>query len=673
MKIISTLLFLIIVTNLLAQNQNEPCGFDRITNNKNIIPIELKIQEAVNKIKNSEYNKNLDDSIKFIPVVVHIIHNGGTENITEAQVQSQIQILNEDFGKLTGTNGEGNGVDTRVRFILAKIAPGGNCTNGIVRVKSALTNHQPYQRSLLKQLSFWDNTKYLNIYIVKTISGSVLGYSSFPGGPPDEDGIVVRHNVFGNIGTASTSLGRTATHEIGHWFGLYHTFNNACGTDICTDGDYVCDTPPVLTANFGCPSVVNSCTNDNPDLNDNLQNYLDYTDDACKNMLTDGQRLRIKATLDSIRTNIWIQSNLIETGIDSNYIAPAVCGVNANFVTLTKNICVGNNIGFIDISLNSPTTWKWSFTGGTPSSSTSQNPTVTYSTTGIYDVQLIVSSATTSDTLIKANYIDVSLPGVGDSLPFQENFDTGIFPSNGMYINNQDGGITWELDSNASVSGNYSVKINNLINTNYGSVDELILPYLDFTTHATNHKMTFKWAYSRSDALYSDELIVQLSSDCGNTFTNIFYKTGNNLVTGPTQTTPFIPDSTQWKSASINLFSYAAKQYVLIKIVNVTDGGNNLYIDDIKITGDVVTNIENINDLRSYNIYPNPATNEISIEGLISNNDEIQFLNSIGTTVKATKISQNNKITVNDLANGIYFIRISNQKNVQYKKLIINN
>lgn len=670
MKILTIILLIIFVNNLLAQIKNEPCGFDKITNNKNIIPSEIIIQSAVNKIKSLATNKSQDDSIKTIPIVVHIIHNGGTENISEAQIQSQIQILNEDFGKLTGTNGDGNGVDTKVRFSLAKISPDGNCTNGIVRVKSSLTNHQAYQRPLLKELSFWDNTKYLNIYIVKSISGSVLGYSSFPGGPPDEDGIVVRHNVFGKIGTASASLGRTATHEIGHWFGLYHTFNNACGTDICTDGDYVCDTPPVLIANFGCPSSINSCSNDNPDLNDNIENYMDYTNDGCKNMFTEGQKLRIKATLDSIRTVIWSQSNLIATGTDSNYTAPAICGVSANFVTLNKNICIGNNISFIDISLNTPTTWKWNFTGGTPSSSTSQNPLVTYSSTGIYDVQLIASSATTSDTIIKTNYIEVSLPGIGDSLPFQENFDSGIFPVNGIYINNQDDGITWELDSNASVSGNYSIKINNLINTNYGSIDEIILPYLNLSSQVTNHKMTFNWAYSRSDVLYSDELIVQLSSDCGSTFTNIFYKTGNNLVTGPTQTTPFIPDSTQWKSASINLFSYSTKQYVLIKIVNVTDGGNNLYIDDIKITGDMITNIENANDLSNYNIFPNPATNEITIEGNFNQNVEIQFLNSVGEIVK---ISQSKKVNINDLTNGIYFIRISNREEVQYKKLIISN
>jgi len=128
------------------------------------------------------------------------------------------------------------------------------------------------------------------------------------------------------------------------------------------------------------------------------------------------------------------------------------------------------------------------------------------------------------------------------------------------------------LDSLASVSGNYSIKINNLINTNYGSSDELVLPYFDLTSSDpdSNVYMSFKWAYAKSDPTFSDELLVLLSTDCGVNFTQVFYRTQTALVTGPTQTTPFIPDSTQWKSAFILLNNYRTSTYVQLKIVNVT-------------------------------------------------------------------------------------------------------
>jgi len=430
---LTTILFAL---SIKAQDNTIPCLFDFYTKNKSIHKTESIIQKGVIKLKNTSLNKVSHDSIKTIPVVVHVLHIGGSENISEAQIQTQIAILNEDYGKITGTNGDGNGVDTKVRFCLAKIDPNGNCTNGIVRIYTSLTNHKTYERAMLKQLSFWDNTKYMNIYLVKSITGGVLGYSSFPGGPPNEDGMVVKHNVFGNLGTASSSLGRTASHEIGHWFGLYHTFNNGCGTDLCTDGDYVCDTPPQASPSFNC-NTINSCSNDIPDVDDQKENYMNYTPDACKNMFTNGQKLRIQSTLDNIRTTIWSQNNLIATGCDSSYLPPASCPVIADFVTLTPEICVGNSVSFMDKSLNDATSWQWTFTGGVPVTSTSQNPTVVYNTTGNYDVKLVISDGVTSDSVLFQNHVIVSSPGIGDPLSFSQNFDDGLYPPVGILISHQ--------------------------------------------------------------------------------------------------------------------------------------------------------------------------------------------------------------------------------------------
>jgi PKD repeat protein len=681
MNIIFKSLFLLIslifvtITDSNSQNTTNPCYFDEYTNNKSIQEAEQAIQAKVEQLKKTPINKTSHDSIKTIPVVVHVLHSGGTENISDAQIQSQITIMNEDYGKIAGTNGDGAGVDTKVRFCLAKIDPNGNCTNGIVRIYSSLTNHKTYERAMLKQLSFWDNTKYMNIYIVKSITGGVLGYSSFPGGPPDEDGMVVKHSVFGNIGTAAPSLGRTASHEIGHWFGLYHTFNNGCGTDMCLDGDYVCDTPPQASPSFNC-SVINSCSNDVPDVDDQKENYMNYTPGACKNMFTNGQKLRIQATLDTIRTTIWSQANLVATGCDSAYVAPGVCSVSANFVTLTPTVCVGNTVNFMDISLNDATSWQWTFIGGTPATSTLENPTITYNTVGAYPVKLVVSNGSTMDSITINNYINVTTPGVGTALPFTENFDSGIFPTQGIVINNQDGGVTWGLDSAASVSGNYSVKIDNYINTNYGSADDIILPYLDFTSFTgTNLFMTFEWAYARSDPSFSDEMIVLLSADCGVNFTQVYYRTGNSLVTGPTQTTPFIPDSTQWKTATIFLNSYLLEQYVQVKIVNVTDGGNNLYVDDINI-GELPSSVVAYNDNDEFIFYPNPASSNVVLEfSAIVENKTINIYDAVGELVLTKELNgkRNFSIAVNNLLPGIYYLEIKGDDVVSTKKLIITN
>lgn len=685
MKAHILLLILLVSTLSLYAQEGEPCYFDQITNNESLWEVEEKIQAKIRE-RLTSVNERSSDSIRTIPVVVHIIHNGSSENISEDQVQSQIQVLNEDFGKIAGSNGDGSGVDTKVRFCLAKIDPDGNCTNGIVRVKSPLSNHNAYQRLLLKELSFWDNERYLNIYVVKSINGNVGGYSSFPGGPADEDGIVVRHNLFGNMGTASSGLGRTTSHEVGHWFGLYHTFNNGCGVDVCTDGDYVCDTPPQAAPSYNCITQ-NTCSNDNPDLNDLKENYMNYTPDACQSMFTNGQSERIHATLDTIRTQIWLTENLESTGCDSNYVAPEICPVIADFVTLNTDICNGNSVYFMDKSLNNPTTWKWTFEGGEPMVSTDQNPTVTYNSVGTFTVKLVVSDGVTSDSLETIGFITVSLPGTGDELTFLENFDSGLYPPTNLTINNPDGGITWELDSMASVSGDYSIKINNLINTNYGSTDELVLPFLDLTTaHPdSNVYMSYKWAYAKSNATFSDEMLVLLSADCGVNYTQIFYRTQNGLTTGPVQTTPFVPDSSQWKNAHISLNSYRNEPYVQLKIVNVTDGGNNLYIDDIYV-GDganLITGFkQSQNDIGELKLYPNPATDKTTLEFSLAQQSKISIdvYNIQGQLIRSydrqNMADGNHKVSIatTGLEQGVYFLKIqSGITSKTIKMVVLNN
>ncbi len=680
MKTFTLLTFILALS--FSNAQSNFCAFDQVSNNKSILKNEQIIKDALKIIP----FKSSHDSIKTIPVIVHIIHNGGSENISDAQVESQILVLNEDFRKIAGTNGDGIGVDTKIQFRLAKIDPNGNCTNGIVRIKSDLTNHETFERSLLKELSFWDNTRYMNIYIVKTISGTIGGYSSFAGGPPDEDGLVVRANLFGTMGTAP-GVGRVTTHEIGHWLGIYHTFNNSCGIDVCTDGDYVCDTPPQDLPNYSC-SNQNTCSNDVPDIGDMKENYMNYTPGSCQNAFTQGQKDRAQASLETLRPVIWSYSNLISTGCDSNYVAPATCPVIADFVSLTTELCTGNSVYFIDKSLNNATSWQWTFTGGIPSNSTAQNPTVVYSNNGSFKVKLVATNTNSSDTKEITDYIIVSSPGTGDSLSYKQDFELGVDPPVALTINNPDNGITWHLDSMASFTGQYSIKINNLINTNYGSFDEIILPEYDFTTahQDSNIFMTINWAYAKSDPTYSDEMIVLLSTDCGVNFTQILYKNQNTLATAPVHTTEFVPDSTQWKSETIDLNAYRNETFVQIKIVNVTDGGNCLYLDDIYV-GDgqkakvlvlpepepnAISLVEN----NRFLIFPNPVSDgfQIVFKDNEINKSTISILNAQGKIVAYYDFEDAKNsifIETKNFEKGMYFVNIQNKLYNATTKIIV--
>lgn len=654
------------LSDILAQKSpvGSPCLFDELHPSSSLRVAEVRISAATATRKNAANGpENLGDDLRAIPVVVHVIHNGDAENISKAQIERQIEILNEDYGKLPGTPGDGAGADTRVRFCLAKIDPQGRCTDGIVRLKTPLTAHQPVDRSSLKKLSFWDNARYLNMYVVKSITNNVGGYSSFPYSPPEEDGLVVRNDLFGDTGTAATAGGRTTTHEVGHWLGLYHTFNGGCGRDTCSDGDYVCDTPPVANPNFSCSLNANSCSNDTPNLPDQVRNYMDYSPDACKNLFTEGQKMRISATLDSVRALIWSPTNLSATGCDSAFVSPPACAVATDFVTLTPQVCRGGKVYFIDRSLNGATSWQWFFPGGTPSASILQNPTVIYDSLGAFSVMLVAANAAGSDTLFLENHIQVDEPGVGQSLPFSANFADGIFPLVGMEIFNPDLGITWELDSLAARSAPFSARIDNLININYGSRDELILPFLNLASANPDSllTLTFWWAYARSDANYSDELIVQISKDCGVNYSNILTKSGASLVTGPTQTTPFIPLASQWKKATVSLVAHKTAQYAKIRFVNVTDGGNRLYLDDIQINGGLLTRAaEPTTGTLPLHLFPNPAADRAELRADEGWNEpmRVRAFDGLGRLLRDFGTDSDGSLDLTGLPSGLIFLKI---------------
>lgn len=311
-----------------------PCRTDEIfLESVKQFPELIKAKEEATQISlGFKPNFQKKATVRIIPVVFHVIHKNGLENISQTQINDAIRILNEDYRKKAGTNGGTStdplATDFNYEFRLAQFNPNGQPTNGVNRVYNLGTDNAGNSQ---KSLSYWDARKYLNVWVVSNIADNdpnslILGYAQFPfqiNSQTSTDGIMCRADQYGIIEMASVAqAGRTVTHEVGHWVGLYHPFQGACagGTaNTCqTQGDQVCDTPPVESATNGCPSSRNSCTNETTDKNDLVRNYMDYANGNCMDMFTAGQKTRADGQMAAYRSNIYSASNLSAIGINED-------------------------------------------------------------------------------------------------------------------------------------------------------------------------------------------------------------------------------------------------------------------------------------------------------------------------------------------------------------------
>ena len=321
---------------------------------------EIAIAERVQQYQSGMIPKT--NAIYTIPIVVHIIHKGedvgsGT-NISDAQIYSAINALNQDYRKMAGTYGDGNGADIEVEFCLAQRDPNGNSTNGINRVSGCSVTNYCTQgiksgsgagavETAVKSLSVWPNQEYYNIWVVSAIDNNnggsgVQGYAYFPT-TSMVDGTVILYNAFGTTGNLKsyTNRNRTLTHELGHAFALFHTFQGtSCSETNCAmNGDRVCDTPPtVLNSSCGTPACGGT---------QQVNNYMDYTSQGCKNMFTEGQKLRMRAALENSRANL-INSTACEPvmPVFSDASITAIHSPNGNECTnMIRPVVTLTNIG----------------------------------------------------------------------------------------------------------------------------------------------------------------------------------------------------------------------------------------------------------------------------------------------------------------------------------------
>lgn len=682
---------IVLLTNVIyAQNkENEAktqfCGTDEIHQEifKNHPELHHKIiqnHEFLNEFtRNYTSQKSNKSTVYKIPVVFHIIHNYGTENISNAQIYDAIRVANRNLRKQNPDTTDivpffkPRAADCEIELVLAQKDPNGNCHSGINRIASTLTYIGDHQ---VKNLIHWDPTKYLNIYVCAEAAG-LAGHALLPSTAdtiPQWDGIVIQHSYLGSIGTSTPFKSVVLTHELGHYFNLQHIWggNNVPGfyylpvaqPTNCNFDDDVLDTPNTIGWQT-CNLNGTSCD----DTLDNVQNFMDYA--YCARMLTYGQRDRMHACLNAPiagRNNLWTASNLAATGTDgsNNFCA-------ADFVADKQVICVGQQVKFADVSYHGVQSRSWTFQGGTPSTSSDSSVTVTYSTPGTYAVTLQVSDGNNTLTKNENAYITV-LSNTGTAIPFAENFEsfTDLFSNNWFAVNpHNDAGF--ELNTTVGFSGNKSVWINNHSITEKGRRDELISPVYNFS-NVTNLQVSFRYAYARKDSTSTDRLNIFLTSNCGNTWQIKKSINATNLSTAPNQTTPFTPNATQWKTDFItNMTGIQANTPFRIRFVFENGGGNNFYLDDINIGYNLNGMDENFAE-NKFQIYPNPSNNVVTLKFNNANEKEISIYDLKGKKIFNTICGTNEiNIDISSVENGIYFIQTKGQNGVNTEKLIVQH
>ncbi len=309
-------------------------------------------------ISNNTSSSKSMPNIITIPVVVHVIYKNSSQNISDAQIFSQIDILNEDF-RMNNSDASsipsafaGAAADCEIEFCLAVRDPNGNVTTGITRTYTTTSSFSGYtsmKYSSTGGQDAWNTSDYLNIWVCNLASG-LLGFATFPGGNSSTDGVVCDYAYFGNTGTATSpyDLGRTATHEVGHWLNLYHIWGDSyCGND------YVSDTPKHEESNYGCPSYphASSCSGTGS-TGEMFMNYMDYTNDACMFMFSSGQKNRMRATLNGSRSSLL-------SSLGCQVVYPPII-LSSTTTNLSCNLANDGSINLSAIGGVSPLSYAWS-------------------------------------------------------------------------------------------------------------------------------------------------------------------------------------------------------------------------------------------------------------------------------------------------------------------------
>lgn len=662
--------------------------------------------EATNKVTNpNSVFANSPSTMDTIPVVIHILHEGGSENISNQVVYDVINGLNSDFQKLDPDTAtidpffQSRATACNLRFVLATKDPLGNCTNGIIRHYDANTvwdQNSATPAYTGTTAGKWNPTKYMNIYFVKSITdggggggGTIVGYTYRPGtwGSGNANDCIIYNSSFLDIPTQEY---RSLSHEVGHWLNLAHTFGStnqpgvSCGDDFLgtISGTPVDDTPKTLGFFSTCPAQTpNSCDVSNYA---NVENIMDYS--SCPKMFTLGQVKRMRYTLTlttSGRSTLVSSTNKINTGVR----VQQVCMPVADFGADKRYACTGSNVTFGDSTQNALiTSWNWDFPGGSPSTSTLANPVVTYASPGVYPVTYTATNSAGSNTVTKAGYMTVYNSTAANQTSLVESFESITVPNADWAVDNTNGGPGWAQTSTAALTGTQSMMINNFTNTG-GSVETFYTPSYNIAAinaASPGLTFTFKLAHQRKTTTASDRLQVYSSTNCGQTWTQRYNKAGSALanVTGA-NTSSFVPNSSQWRTETVAISALMAQTNVMFKFVFTSDANaacNNIYIDDINMSNNGVGIIENLENQLNYVVFPNPNNGNMHVSFDLDgkHNVKLELVDLLGKTLETSVNSALSAGTYDysfganqKLASGVYFAKLTIDGNSIIRKVIV--
>ena len=624
LKLLLPALLALISLQTSAQNV-EPCGiYNAHVRMFGLTPDQVQsmsegARQLETETRHAEQYGGMRDELIIIPIVFHVIHNNGEENISEEQIHDAVEILNRDFAALNPDLEQvidefaGITANVEIEFRLAKKDPYGICHPGITRTVSPLTYEGTDE---VKELIAWPRNKYLNVWVCEEANGAA-GYAYLPGSVDSGwnewlDGIVVQNSYLGSIGTSSSYTSRTLTHEVGHWLNLRHLWggsNTPGEAGNCDLDDGVADTPESLGWT-SCNLSGESCGS-----LDNVQNYMEYS--YCSRMFTQGQKVRMRTcalSMTAERYYLSTDANLIATGVMGDDI---LC--EASFSVSQEVICLGDSIQFIDASYHDVTNWSWNFDDGTVLSGSDENtyksPYYTFTSPGIYDVVLTVSNALES---MDSDPITIMVLDSGEmESPISQGFELDEFPSNNWFIEDPMGDGGFEVVDDAAFSGVQSLHVENWQNDLMYNKEYLISSTLDLSgDNVEEVRISYKWAFSFKGTQEEDEtddrFRISATGDCGADWDlRKMHRGFTDLPTADPHHYPFTPsDTTEWKqnTITINQSVYMTPNFrVMFEFESRL--GNDFYLDDINIEVITTTMLEEeeLTIGPKWNLYPNPS------------------------------------------------------------------
>lgn len=606
--------------------------------------LQMQMQEIERNTANFIANHGASERVVVtIPVVVNVVWNTSAENISDQQIQTQIDVLNADFRKLNSDVSLVPSVwtslvaDMEVNFCLATQDPSGAATTGIRRRQTNVTSfstNDAVKYTAQGGLDIWDRNKYLNLWVCD-LSGGLLGYAQFPGGAPATDGVVIDYQYFGTINaSAPFDKGRTATHEVGHWLNLYHIWGDDNGA--CNGSDQVADTPNQGAEHYGCPAFPSVSCNNGPN-GDMFMNYMDYVDDACMYMFTNGQKARSQALFASNGARVSLLSSPGCQAPNSSCGAPS--GLSATSITQTSATL---NWGAVSGATSYNLQWKISTSGTWTTVSgltgTSYNLTgLTASTTYNYQVQAVCSGGNSAYST-SASFTTLASGGGGSCTDAYEPNNTSatakVIPVNtdikAQIASSSD--IDWNKFSNSSATKNIKI---------------------DLTTLPFDYDLQ----------LYRNSSLLKTSQNAGTADEQIVYNTN-------TVSSAYYARVYGYNGAFSNTQCYTLRVSLSATAFR-SDGSTDGPTEDV----DLDVQFENL----GFGMYPNPATNQLTVEVPMKEVGDVSvlILDPAGKTTLTqhrTLGKGDNQITfdVQPLPAGVYFVQVRNGENVHTRKLVKN-